>query len=234
MKSGTGEILPNTVSGQTPGRVCLVQYVFFTSSMVVITMTATLLVANINILQNLFSTWYMSLAFVLIGAVFAAVLLLVQNVESQFPVNYTFLLLTVLTSSCGIAGFTGSLHLWAALSWSLAISLAVIAVVVGYQLSQLSHTGDDIMIIFSFVLMLLGGILLAAVYFSGYKVAAYIVFSVFFGLGLTMALFLTAQGLKLCSQKSRITALPVKLALITWALIILLYLTISINFAMER
>nr|CAH8820145.1 unnamed protein product [Trichobilharzia regenti] len=124
-----------------------------------------------NILQNLFSTWYMSLAFVLIGAVFAAVLLLVQNVESQFPVNYTFLLLTVLTSSCGIAGFTGSLHLWAALSWSLAISLAVIAVVVGYQLSQLSHTGDDIMIIFSFVLMLLGGILLAAVYFSGYKVS---------------------------------------------------------------
>nr|CAH8819972.1 unnamed protein product [Trichobilharzia regenti] len=94
MKSGTGEILP-VVSGQTPGRVCLVQYVFFTSSMVVITMTATLLVANINILQNLFSTWYMSLAFVLIGAVFAAVLLLVQNVESQFPVNYTFLLLTV-------------------------------------------------------------------------------------------------------------------------------------------
>nr|CAH8865038.1 unnamed protein product [Trichobilharzia regenti] len=234
MKSSMGEILPNTVNGQTRARICLLQYVIFTSIMVVITMITTLLVANINTLQNLLSTWHISLALILFGAVFASVLILVQKVESQFPANYIFLLLTVLTSSCGIAGLTESFHLWTALSWSLAILLAVIAVLVGYKLRPLSRTGDNIMIILAFVLMLLGVILLASVYFSGYKVAAYIVFSVLFGLGLTVALFLTAQVLKLCSQKSRITSLPVKLALITWALIILLYLTISINFPMEE
>ncbi|CAH8866005.1 unnamed protein product, partial [Trichobilharzia szidati] len=105
----------------------------------------------------------------LIGAVFAAILLLVHKVESQFPVNYIFLLLSVLTSSSGLAGLTRSLHLWTALSWSLAIFLAVIVVLVGYQLRQLSKSGDNILIILAFGLMLLGCILLAAVYFAGYK-----------------------------------------------------------------
>ncbi|CAH8864645.1 unnamed protein product [Trichobilharzia szidati] len=221
------EISLNVTARPTSSGFCVLKCIIFTCIMLVTTIIFTLLFANIKVLRKLDFPFYVSTALISVGALPATVLFIEEKIEDFLLVNYMLVALSVLISSLGVAYLTRFLRLWSLLAWLLAMFLADVAMKVGYSLMQMTHKGDNITIILIVVFILLGCLLLLPAFYLDYRVPGFILFSVFVGLGLILALFLAGQGLKLCYKRNEITFLPVKLALIIWALTILLYVVIS-------
>nr|CAH8865704.1 unnamed protein product [Trichobilharzia regenti] len=71
-------------------------------------------------------------------------------------------------------------------------------------------------------------------YIAAMSDTANTIFSVLMGLSLVVALYLNGQSLKLCDDTMAKSFLPVRLALTTWSLVALLYLSISIAIQLEH
>ncbi|CAH8865961.1 unnamed protein product [Trichobilharzia szidati] len=90
-------------------RKCIVKYIIWLCIMIATTMTMTLLVANIKKLYKLFYSYeYTSIALLFTGAFIAVLLILIPKLEVIFPLNYMLAVLSVLTSSCGLAVATSN------------------------------------------------------------------------------------------------------------------------------
>nr|CAH8865016.1 unnamed protein product [Trichobilharzia regenti] len=196
--------------------------------MIATTMIITLLVANIPQLRGTIYLFFdIPIALMFIASILQLVLLFTLNLDNVFPVNYLSASLSVLTSSSGLAVATAWLDIWTLLSWGLSALFSVIAVVVGYRMRRLNLKGYYVMYYVISGLMILGGIPFVVLFLLKYKDAANLVFGAPLVFCLIVALYLTGQGLKSCNGTLTDSFIPFRQALITWALVCLMYITLS-------
>ncbi|CAH8865893.1 unnamed protein product, partial [Trichobilharzia szidati] len=181
------EILKNTTIGVKSARKCIVKYIIWLCIMIATTMTMTLLVANIMELRELFHSYmYTSIALLFTGAFIAVLLILIPKLEVIFPLNYMLAVLSVLTSSCGLAVATSNVGLKSLMSWFLTILLTVICLIVGYKMRRFNQKGFYIMNYIISGFLLLSALLFFVLYYLQFRDAANTVFGVLLGLGLLL------------------------------------------------
>nr|CAH8865760.1 unnamed protein product [Trichobilharzia regenti] len=216
----------NIITGVMSTKRCFIKYIIISCVMIAVTMIITLLISsiddlNVPIPENTSTTLMFSCGILALG------LLLVPNLEGTSPVNYILAAVSVFISSFALAITTSAIQLWSLLSWSVTIFLAVIAITLGYKMKRLGLKGYYVIGDVIFGLMLSGAISFIVFFSFHFQTIANAVLSGILVLGLIVALLLNGQELKRCNDMVTDSLLSFKLALLTWTLVFLQYITAS-------
>ncbi|CAH8864307.1 unnamed protein product, partial [Trichobilharzia szidati] len=185
----------------TAAQSCLQKYIIFTCSMVLVTVITTTCVAAIEALRYLYDAFYIPLVFSVLGATFLLVLSINEKVRVTFPLNDVLISLSVLLWSIALPVVTKSMGFFIFVPWGITITVAVMTLIIGYKTVKRSA-----------------------------KRIAVILFGIFLAIALLIVLYLTGQGIKRCNKETTRTLLPSGLALITWAEIVYLFVSIAVMF----
>uniref|UniRef100_A0AA85IZV3 Uncharacterized protein n=1 Tax=Trichobilharzia regenti TaxID=157069 RepID=A0AA85IZV3_TRIRE len=150
----------------TSGRRFILLFFICWYVMVAATMTITVLVANLEVLQKLYCGVYITLIFFAIGVISIAVLMLVTKIHAIPLMNYILISVTVLTWSFAYADITIFLKLWTLLAWLIALAFATIAVILGFKLKRQKKKVNMIILYVAIGLGVLSSILLIVQHFT--------------------------------------------------------------------
>ncbi|CAH8865235.1 unnamed protein product, partial [Trichobilharzia szidati] len=214
----------------TAARSCLQKYIIFTYSMVLVTVITTTCVATIEALRHLYDAFYIPLVFSVLGATFLLVLSINEKVRETFPLNDVLISLSVLSWSIALPVVTKSVGFSIFSPWGITITLAVMALIIGYKTVKRSAKVSFILLGVAGGITVLGIILLIALRLTKRELIAVILFGIFLAFAVLIVLYLTGQGIKRCNKETTRTLLPSGLALITWAEIVYLFVSIAVMF----
>ncbi|CAH8865945.1 unnamed protein product [Trichobilharzia szidati] len=114
--------------------------------------------------------------------------------------------------------------------WIITIIVALLTLIIGYRTVKRSAKVSIILLSVAGGITVLGIILLIAFRLAQREIIAVILSGIFLASAVLIVLYLTGQGIKRCNNETTRTLLPMWLALITWAAIVYLFISIAVMF----
>nr|CAH8865208.1 unnamed protein product [Trichobilharzia regenti] len=217
----------------TAAQTCLRKYIIFSCLMVLVTIITTSCGATIPHLERLYKFFYVPLVFSVLGAIPVSLLFIIVKLKESFPLNEVLISLSVLLWSFAIPAISKSMKYLIFAPWSIAITLAVVTLIIGYKTVKRSTKVSIILLSIAGGITMLGLILLIALRIK-FELLAVILSGIFLAFAVLIVLYLTGQGIKRCYNATTKNLLPVWLALITWVATVYLFISIAVMFIEGR